>query len=476
MERSAVTGGVNRSLKDWGTLCLFFIPNGPNAPATAPLLPFARRPSGYYPTGGRRVREEGTANMRVFKHSIIILILTCPIWCGPGAAEAQESLAVRNARIYPVTGPVIPSGTLVVENGKISAIGPYVPVPRGVRIIDVEGKTVMPGIIENHSHMGMKRLWIPADLDNNELSGPINSQLRGIDSIDSTDKAFRIALAAGVTTMNVTPGSQTPNGGWAALLKLRGGTAGDMYYASGGHKMAIRTTFRERRIYPTTHMGVASILREHLVAAQEYMKAWEAYGNGTGGGSPPERNAKLESLARVLQREEVLGIHSTSPLGMQIAIRLAKEFDLDMFLIHASGLDHMVEETARSGYPISLGPCFPGMGREHRRWKAAVEFAELGGKLTLQQDHPDGPQYYIRHGAAMLVRHGMSEEEALKTITINSAEIFHLEDRIGSLEVGKDADFLVMSGEPLEIDTHVEQVFVEGKEVYNRLTGSCVFE
>jgi imidazolonepropionase-like amidohydrolase len=161
---------------------------------------------------------------------------------------------------------------------------------------------------------------------------------------------------------------------------------------------------------------------------------------------------------------------------MQIAIRLAKEFDLDMFFIHASGLDRMVEETAESGYPISLGPCFTGMGREHRRWRAAVRFAELGGKVTIQQDHPDGPQFYIRHAAAMLVRHGMSKEEALKTITLNSAEIFHLEDRIGSLEVGKDADFLIMSGEPLEIDTHVEQTFIEGREVYNRATGFCVFE
>ena len=105
-----------------------------------------------------------------------------------------------------------------------------------------------------------------------------------------------------------------------------------------------------------------------------------------------------------------------------------------------------------------------------------MKFAELGGKVTIQQDHPDGPQFYIRHAATMLARNGMSKEDALKTITINSAEIFHLEDQIGSLEIGKDADFLIMSGEPLEIDTHVEQVFVEGKEVYNRGTGVCVFE
>ena len=406
----------------------------------------------------------------------LAILLAAFLALNAGTLPAQEVLAVRNAEIYPVTGPVIPSGVMIVTDGKITAIGSDVSIPNNAKTIDAKGRVVMPGIVENHSHMGMKKLWVPADLDNNEISGPINSQLQGIDSIDSTDSAFKIALAAGVTTMNITPGSQTPNGGWAAILKMRGGTTDDMYYASGGHKMAIRTTFRDRRIYPTTHMGVASILREHLVAAQEYMEAQESATDADGGATSPKRDPQLESLAKVLRREEVIGIHATNPLAMQIAIRLAKEFDLDMFFIHASGLEHMVEETAEAGYPISLGPCFTGMGREHPRWKAAVKFAELGGKVTIQQDHPDGPQFYIRHAATMLARNGMSEEEALKTITINSAELFHLEDRIGSLEVGKDADFLIMSGEPLEIDTHVEQVFVEGKEVYNRSTGFCVFE
>ena len=146
-----------------------------------------------------------------------VVILTT---LGAPSAHAQprsETLAVRNARLYPVTAPVIASGTLVVTDGKIAAVGANVPIPPGARIIDANGKSVMPGIVESHSHMGMKRLWIPADLDNNELSGPINAQTRAIDSIDTTDRAFRIALTAGVTTMNITNGSQTPNGGQAEV-------------------------------------------------------------------------------------------------------------------------------------------------------------------------------------------------------------------------------------------------------------------
>lgn len=390
-------------------------------------------------------------------------------------ANSENSLIIRNARIYPVSSPVIPSGTLVVEDGKIVAVGAEVAIPAEARVIDAEGKAIMPGLVESHSHMGMKRLWIPADLDNNEISGPINAQTRAIDSIDTTDRGFHIALAAGVTTMNITNGSRTPNGGQPVVLKLRGGTVDDMYFAPGGMKFALRTTFRERRMYPTTHMGVAAILRQHLMAAREYLEAWERYEQGDRTGPPPHRDLKLEALGKVLRRELVVGAHAQGALEILNILRIAKEFDLDLFIHHGSELVDVVEEVAAAGIPVSFGPVLPGRGREHRQLMGPVRLAELGGKVVFHQDHPDGPQYYLRHSAALFVRQGMSEDEALKALTLNAAELFHLEDRIGSLEVGKDADVLVLSGEPLEIDSHVEQVFVEGKEVYKRSPGFSVF-
>jgi imidazolonepropionase-like amidohydrolase len=391
----------------------------------------------------------------------------------PGSANL---LAVRNARIYTVSGPVIPAGTLLVEAGKIRALGPNLAIPRGATVIEAAGKSVMPGIVESHSHMGMKRLWIPADLDNNELSGPINAQTRAIDSIDTTDRAFRIALAGGITTMNVTTGSQTPNGGQAAVLKLRGGTVDDMLFAPGGMKFALRTTFRERRIYPTTHMGVASILRQQLITAQEYLKAWERYEAEGRSGPPPARDLRLEALGKVLTRDFVVGAHAQSPLEILNILRIAKEFNLDLFIHHGTGLVDVVDEIAAAGVPVSFGPVLPGIGRESRLLQGPVRLVQKGGKVAFHQDHPDGPQYYLRHDAALFVRQGMSEADALKALTLNPASLFHLESRIGSLEPGKDADFLILSGEPLEIESHVEQVFIEGKEVYNRAAGFSVYK
>ncbi len=391
------------------------------------------------------------------------------------AQPPPEVLAVRNAWIYPITGPVIASGTLVVTDGKITAIGANVPVPAGARVIDAGGRTLMPGLVESHSHMGMKRLWVPADLDNNELSGPINAQVRGIDSIDTSDRAFYISLAAGVTTVNITPGSQTPNGGQAVVLKLRGGTVDHMFLAPGPMKFALRTTFRERRMYPTTHMGVASILRESLIAAQEYQKAWERYDAGGRSGPPPARNLKLEALGKLLTHEMVASAHAQSTLEILNILRVAKEFNLDLFIIHGTELVDVVDEVAKAGVPVSFGPVLPGMGYESRLLDGPVRFVQLGGKVAFHQDHPDGPQYYLRHIAALEVRHGMSEADALKALTINGASLLRLDKRIGSLEVGKDADFVILSGPPLEFDSLVDLVFVEGRQVYDRATHACVF-
>ena len=416
--------------------------------------------------------------VKVLLTAIALFLLARIPLPGSNTALAQpqsEVLAVRNARIYPITGPVIPSGTIVVTDGKITAVGAGVPVPAGARVIDAGGRTLMPGLVESHSHMGMKRLWVPADLDNNELSGPFNAQLRGLDSIDTTDRAFYIALAAGVTTTSVTPGSQTPNGGQAVVLKLRGGTVDHMFLAPGAMKFALRTTFRERRMYPTTHMGVASILRENLIAAQEYQKAWERYNAGDRSGAPPARNLKLEALGKVLTREMPVSAHAQSTLEILNILRVAKEFNLDLVIHHGTELIDVVDEVAKAGVPVSFGPVLPGMGYESRLLDGPVRLAQAGGKVAFHQDHPDGPEYYLRHIAALEVRHGMPEAEALKALTINGASLLRLDKRIGSLEVGKDADFIILSGSPLEFDSLVDLVFVEGRQVYDRATHACVF-
>ncbi|UCC39728.1 MAG: amidohydrolase family protein [Candidatus Aminicenantes bacterium] len=391
--------------------------------------------------------------------------------------EKQEQiLAIKNAHIYPVTSSEIPSGVLLVKGNRIMAVGADVSIPAEARVIDAQGKHVIPGIIESHSHMGQKLLWKGpvTGSDNNELSEPVNAHCRAIDGLDTSDVAFGTALEGGITSMNIITGSRSPNSGQAVVVKLRGGTAEEMFLAHGGMKFAIRATER-RRNFPKNIEEVGTLLRYQLKAAQDYMKAWEQYRSGEIT-EAPKRDLKLEALSKVLTREWIVGVHSSTEKLMRIPVELKKEFNLDLYIIHGFGVEDLAEELAELGIPVSFGPVFSGSNREHPWLEGPVKFVRLGGKLSFQEDHPDGPQYYLRHSAALFVRKGLSKEDALRALTINPAELLRLKERIGSLEPGKDADFLILSGPPLEWESLVEKVFVEGKEVYNRNTRYNVFK
>jgi imidazolonepropionase-like amidohydrolase len=390
--------------------------------------------------------------------------------------KKEQVLAIKNAHLYPVTQNEIPSGVLLVKGKKIIAVGAGISVPADAQVIDAQGKHVIPGIIESHSHMGQKLLWKGpvTHSDNNELSEPINAHCRAIDGLVTDDVAFRIALEGGITAMNIITGSKSPNSGQAVVVKLRGGTAEEMFLAHGGMKFAIRATER-RKNFPQNIDEVGILLRNQLKAAREYMKAWEQYESGKIA-EAPERDLKLDALSKVLTREWFVGVHSSSVKEMSIPMKLKKEFNLDLYIIHGFGVNDIAEELVKLGIPVSFGPVFAGANREHPWLDGAVKFVRLGGKLSFQQDHPDGPQYYLRNAAALFVRKGMSKEEALRALTINPAELLRIAERVGSLESGKDADFLILKGPPLEWESLVEQVFVEGKEVYNRNTGYNVFK
>ncbi|UCC48131.1 MAG: amidohydrolase family protein, partial [Gemmatimonadota bacterium] len=352
--------------------------------------------------------------------------------------------------------------------------GADVEIPEGARMIDVAGRSVMPGIVEGHSHMGFKQLWTPTTgRNNNELSKPINAEVRTIDGLNSDDIAFQRAVAGGITTMVIITGSQSPNSGQAMVAKMRGGTVDDMFLAHGGMKFAFREW--EWEGFPQSSEENRELLGSELQAAQAYLAAWARYRSGDASGPPPARDLKLEALGKVVTREWVAGAHAHSEEDMRIFVDLEKAFDLDLYIIHGDACGALAEELVAEGIPVSFGPVLPGTDREHPELEGAVRFVNLGGLLSFQQDHPDGPQYYLRTAASLFVRKGMSEDEALRALTINGAKIFRLEDRIGSLEVGKDADFVILSGPPLDIESLVEQVFVEGREVYNRATGFSVY-
>lgn len=412
------------------------------------------------------------------KATIWILSGICVVvfLCVNLSGSREKVLAVTNAHIYPISQDEIPAGILLLKGTKILAVGKNLTIPQGAEVIDANGKHVMPGIVESHSHMGQKQLWQGpvTHSNNNELSDPVNAHCLAIDGLNTHDIAFPMALEAGVTTMNIIPGSRSPNSGQAVVVKLRGGSAEELFFAHGGMKFAIRATER-RPNFPKSIEEVGELLRVKLKEAQEYMAAIEQHGSVTPAGRTPARNLKLEALSKVVTREWFVGVHATTAKEMSIAMDLQKEFNLDLYIIHGYGVTVHAEELAKRSIPISYGPVFPIMGRENDALDGAVRFAKQGGRLSIHQDHPDGHQYYIRHAAALFVRRGMPVHEALEALTINPAELLRIKDRVGSLEAGKDADFLILNGPPIEMESLVEQVFIEGKEVYNRRTRHNVF-
>ena len=394
--------------------------------------------------------------------------------CGPGAPE-EGLIAITGGLVYPVSSEPIPGGTVVIRDGKIEAVGAGVPVPAGAEVIDATGMSVIPGIVETHSHTGFKVLNIPATgANNNELSVPINAHVRAIDGLDSADPAFALMLASGITTQNITTGSRSPNSGQAALVKSRGGTVDDMFFAPAGIKMAIRATTPYPG-FPETEQEVFDLLSGELEAAQEYLDAIAAHEADSATPRPP-RNLTYEALGRLLTREWVLGVHSSTEQQMRHAMELMRRFNLDAYIHHGGATLELAEELHELGMPVSYGPVLPGDSRESEELLGPVKLVELGGLVAFHQDPPDGHAYWLRHTGAMFVRQGMSHADALAALTLNGARIFHVDDRIGSLEAGKDADVVILGGEdPLAYESLVMRVFVDGVEVFNRATGHNVF-
>jgi imidazolonepropionase-like amidohydrolase len=389
----------------------------------------------------------------------------------PRTEQPPGVVALVGATLYPVTGPPIESGVMLVEEGRIRAIGADLDVPAGATVLDLAGMSVMPGIVESHSHMGLKQIYRPeTGSDNNELSKPINSEVRAIDGLATQDPAFGLALAAGITTMQITTGSRSFASGQGAVVKLRGHSVDEMWFAEGGLKFAMRIQSRNQWGTPVPEILV--LLRERLQEAQRYREALDAHARGERA-QPPEWNPQLEALGRALSRELPVGVHAHGVEPMSAAIALRDEFGLDLYIHHADATLELAEELAEKGIPISFGPVLPGMGRDDPELAGAVRLAELGGSVSFHQDHPDGPQYWLRQSAALFVRKGMSEADALRGLTIEPAKIFRIDDRIGSLEPGKDADFVVLDGPPLEWESRVRQVFIEGVRVWSQSSSAA---
>ena len=386
------------------------------------------------------------------------------------AASAQDTpVAFVGARIIPIEGPEIASGTLVVHRGRIVAVGDTsVRLPADAVRRDVAGKVILPGLVDTHSHIGS-----PEGADS---SAPLQPDVRVLDSVDARSTDIQKAQAGGVTTANVMPGSGHLLSGQTLYLRLRdAGTIDGLLWRDaegrirGGMKFANGTNSRRAVPFPGTRAKSAALVREQLVKAQEYReKVRAAAGDAK---KLPARDLAMEGLVEVLDGKRTAHFHTHRHDDILTALRLAKEFGFRIVLQHVSDAWKVADQIAAARAPASIIVIdSPGGKLETRDTQfgngAALEKA--GALVGFHTDDGITDSRLFLRSAALAVRAGMSREKALRGMTLSGAEMLDAADRVGSLKAGKDADFVVLSGDPLSVYTKVLETWVEGIRVFDR--------
>lgn len=381
-------------------------------------------------------------------------------------------IAITNARVLTITNGVIEKGTVLIEGSKVKAVGADVAVPEGAEVIDGTGKVVTPGLIDAHGHAGVFEDGFGVEgWDFNESVDPVTPSLRALDGINPEDRGFQDAYEGGVTAMCIVPGSANVIGGEGVVVRTFGRIVDEMVIKeSGGLKIAFgenpKRVYREQKKSPVTRMAVAALLRETLVKAQNYMKKLEEAESNPD--KAPERDLKMEMLVRVLRREIPLRAHAHRADDIMTAIRVAEEFNVRLVIEHCTEGHKIADELAKRGIPAVVGPSLTSRSKVELRDRTFATPGVLhraGVKVALTLDHPVIPVNYLPVAAALAVRAGMPEDAALAAMTINPAQILGIDDRFGSVEVGKEADLVVWSGNPLDIRSIPEKVFIAGKTV-----------
>jgi imidazolonepropionase-like amidohydrolase len=402
-----------------------------------------------------------------------------------------KMIAIKNGKVLTITQGIFDPGTVLIEAGKIVAVGEYVEIPEDAEVYDATGKVVMPGMIDAHCHTAVFADGVGwQESDGNEVTDPVTPHLRALDALHPEDIAFDDLVKSGVTTINTGPGSANIIGGqWVCVKTAPKASIEEMILMEpSGMKMALgenpKRVYGEQHKMPSTRMGNAAILRSALVSAQNYLNKWgryekelDLYKKGVEIGEkdakepiPPERDLKWEALGKVLKREMKARIHAHRADDMLTAIRIAEEFNLEIAIEHATEGYKIAGILAEKKIPVIVGPVLMDRPKYEMRGldpRNPGILAEAGVKVAIQTDASSAVKY-LAINAALAVREGMPEEEALKAITINPAEVIGVEKRVGSLEMGKDADVVVLSAHPFEYHSVVELVLVDGKVAYRR--------
>ncbi|MDX1636432.1 MAG: amidohydrolase family protein [Balneolaceae bacterium] len=390
----------------------------------------------------------------------------------PGYLAAQEQpLAFEGATIIPIADNKIENGVLIVQNGKITDVGPAgeIDIPSNATVTDVAGKVIMPGLVDSHSHIG--------EGDGGDRSAALHPDVRILDAIDPNSDTFRKALAGGITSVNVLPGSGHLMSGRTAYLKLReSDTIEGMLFVddtseevAGGLKMANGTNPLGEGPFPGTRAKSAAMVRDLFVKAQEYKRKIEQ-----ADGDPekmPARDLGMETLVEVLEGKRIVHNHTHRHDDILTAIRLSKEFGYRLVLHHVSEAWKVADEIAEADVPSSIIVLDAPGGKLEAvdiRYDNGAKLEEAGATVGYHTDASITDTRLFLRSAAFGVRAGMSREAALRAVTIENARMMDISDRTGTLEAGKDADFIILSGDPLSVYTKVEETWVEGVKRYDR--------
>ncbi|MHA1770362.1 MAG: amidohydrolase [Candidatus Thorarchaeota archaeon] len=390
--------------------------------------------------------------------------------------------AITGATIMcPVQG-TIEEGTILFDESGIKAVGKDIDIPDNTEIIDAAGKFVTPGYIDAHTHQGIFDGSIGwAGADGNESVNPITPELRGLDSFNPFEPSLKEVVQGGVTCLNTGPGSANVIGGQAFVIKPTGSGVVDemVVLAPSGLKVALgenpkRVHGNDKRS-PATRMAVAALLRKTFTEGQNYLSEWTAYGEkareakkkGEALPTPPKKNIAMEVIAKVLKREIPLHAHAHRADDIVTIIRIAKEFNIRIVIIHCTEGHKIADFIAEAKVPAVVGPTMYWVSKpetRERSFETAVKLVKAGVKVALQTDSLT-PMMHFQLLPMYVIKHGLTREEAFRCVTMNPAEILEIEDRVGSLERGKDADIVVWSGDPFDFYSRPEQVFINGTPV-----------
>lgn len=373
-------------------------------------------------------------------------------------------MLIQNGLVFTMEAEQPCNMDLQIRDGKIVKLAPFIAPGKGEEVFDARGMRVYPGLIDAHSHIGIaqEKETLQGDITN-EGTNPVTPCMRAIDAINPMDSAFHNAVASGVTGVMVGPGSANPIGGQFAFLKTDGRCVDDMIVKAPA---AIKIAFGENPMtnygmngnMPSTRMAIASLIREELFKAKQYFAARN-----------PQKNFTLECYRDLFEGKIPLKAHVHRADDIFTAIRIAKEFGLGLTLDHCTEGHLIAEKIAKSGYPAIVGPTLASRSKDEvaqSDFKTPGILQHAGVTVALTTDHPVSRIQHLRLCAGIAAQEGWDEWRALRAITIDAARICRVDDRLGSLAPGKDADVVVWDGNPLEISASVKAAFINGRRVW----------